>query len=54
MSVSCSVAGINNYSTAYWNVNGQEFTLKNNQTKTLDTPWGKYKFDAHGDYEKLD
>ena len=54
LSVSCSVAGINNYYTAYWNVNGQEFTLKGNQTKTLDTPWGKYKFDASGEYEKID
>ena len=54
MNVSCSVAGINNYYTAYWNVNGQEFTLKGNQTKTLDTPWGKYKFDASGEYEKID
>lgn len=54
LSVSCSVAGINSYSTAYWNVNGQEFTLKNGQTKTLTTPWGTYKFDAYGDYEKIE
>ena len=54
LSISCSVAGINSYSTAYWNVNGQEFTLKNDQTKTLTTPWGTYKFDAYGNYEKIE
>ncbi len=54
MAVSCSVVGINNYSEAHWYVNGQEFTLKNSQTKTLNTPWGTYKFDAHGNYDKMD
>lgn len=54
MSVSCSSVVMGNYSQTAWNVNGQSFTLTGNQTKTLKTPWGTYKFDARGEYSKID
>ena len=54
MSVSCSSIVIGSTGTTTWYVNGQEFTLKGNQTKTIETVWGTYKFDAFGNYEKVD
>ena len=36
-----------------WNVDGQSFTLKGKQTKTVKTAWGTYRFDAFGNYEKI-
>ena len=54
MSVSCATTVMGNYGQTAWNVNGQSFTLKGNQTKTMKTPWGTYKFDAFGEYKKID
>lgn len=53
MSVSCSSVVMGSYGQTAWYVNGQQFTLKGNQTKTLKTPWGTYKFNARGEYEKI-
>lgn len=36
-----------------WNVDGQSFTLRGKQTKTVKTAWGTYRFDAFGNYEKI-
>lgn len=54
MSVSCSSIIIGSMAKTTWNVEGQEFTLTGNQTKKISTAWGTYKFDAFGNYEKLD
>lgn len=37
-----------------WTVNGQVFRIGYNQSKTLDTPWGRFVFHGNGDYEKVD
>lgn len=37
-----------------WSVNGQEFYLEGNQTKTIKTPLGTYRFDALGEYIRID
>lgn len=52
-SASCSSVVIGNSATASWYVDGHEFTLKGNQTKTIETVWGTYRFDAYGEYEKI-
>lgn len=54
MSVSCATTIMGNSAQTAWNVNGQSFTLKDSQIKTLKTPWGTYKFDARGKYNKID
>lgn len=54
LSVSCSSIVLGSSATTAWYVDGQEFTLKNKQTKTLKTVWGTYKFDAFGNYEKVE
>lgn len=53
LSVSRSSIILGYNATTAWYVDGQEFTLKNNQTKTIETFWGTYKFDAFGNYEKV-
>lgn len=53
LSISQASLVVGSSATTTWYVDGKEFTLKNKQTKTLDTPWGKYKFDAFGEYEKI-
>lgn len=53
MSVSCSSIVIGSYATTSWYVDGQEFTLQGNQTKTLKTIWGTFKFYANGNYEQI-
>lgn len=52
LSISSSTTSIGSSSTTVWSVDGQEFTLKGSQTKTIVTSWGTYKFDAYGNYEK--
>ena len=54
MSVSCATTIMGNSAQTAWNVNGQSFTLKDSQIKILKTPWGTYKFDARGKYNKID
>jgi len=54
LSISCSSIVIGSNAKTVWSVDGQEFTLKGSQSKTLNTRWGKYKFDASGNYEKID
>lgn len=53
--LSISQAGmvIGSNAVTEWNVDGQRFTLKGNQTKTVKTAWGTYRFDAFGNYEKI-
>lgn len=53
MTVSCASSVVGNYGETLWYVNGQQFRLTGNQTKTLKTPWGTYKFNALGEYEKV-
>lgn len=47
------VAQINNWYYCYWNVDGQEYVLENNQTKTVKTPAGTYKLYPSGKYKKV-
>lgn len=54
LSISSGSIVIGSMATTTWYVDGQEFTLKNTQTKTVKTVWGTYKFDAFGNYEKID
>lgn len=54
LSISCSTVSIGSESSTSWTVDGESFTLKGNETKTIETQWGTYKFDAFGNYEKLD
>lgn len=54
LSISSSSMVIGSNATTSWYVDGQEFTLKNSQTKTIKTVWGTYKFDAYGEYEKIE
>lgn len=54
LSISRSSIVIGSSATTTWYVDGQEFTLKNKKTKTVKTAWGTYKFDAFGNYEKVD
>lgn len=53
LSISSSTTAIGSFSSTAWNVDGQEFSLKGTQTKTIVTPWGTYEFDAYGNYEKI-
>lgn len=52
--IHCSSVVFGSMAQTAWSIGGQEFTLKNKQTKTLKTRWGTYKFDAYGNCEKLD
>lgn len=54
LSISCSSVVVGSSAKTVWYVDGQKFTLKRNQTKTFNTNWGKYKFDALGNYEKIE
>ncbi len=54
MSISCASIVVGSMAQTTWSVDGEQFTLSGNQTKTLKTAWGTYKFDAFGNYEKLD
>lgn len=54
MDFSVSLVAIGSQSTAVWYVDGQEFTLRNRQSKTLNTPWGRYTFYGDGYYEKAE
>ena len=40
--------------TTSWYAGGVEFKLSGNETKVLDTPWGTYRFDSMGNYEKIE
>ena len=53
MEQNCSVITIDGYSDSRWNVDGYEFSLKGNETKTLETRWGTYIFYASGDSVKI-
>ena len=53
LSISCSSIVIGSSATTSWYVDGNEFTLRNSETRTLYTAWGTYKFDAFGNYEKI-
>ena len=52
LSISCSSIVIGSNATTSWYVDGKEFTLRNSETKTVQTAWGTYVFDAFGNYEK--
>lgn len=52
--ISCSTVAIGSNAKSIWHVGDQEFTLSGNQTKTVKTKWGTYKFDAFGNFEKLE
>ena len=54
LSISCSSIVIGSSATTSWYVDGNEFTIRNSETRTLYTAWGTYKFDAFGNYEKID
>ena len=54
LSISCSSVVMGSSAKTIWYVDGQEFTLTGNETKTIKTVWGTYKFDAYGEYEKID
>lgn len=54
LSISCSSVSVGSKAMSTWYVDGKNFTLKGNQTKTIKTDWGNYKFHADGTYEKLD
>lgn len=54
LSISCSTVAIGSKSTTTWYVDGQEFTLKGNATKTITTNWGTYTFDAYGNHKKAE
>jgi len=54
LSVSCSSMVVGSQATTVWYVDGQEFKLTGNKTKTIKTIWGTYKFDAFGNYEKIE
>lgn len=54
LSVSCSSVVVGSSAKTVWYVDGQEFTLTGNKTKTIKTAWGTYKFDAYGEYEKVE
>lgn len=54
LAVTCSTVSIGSASTTAWYVDGKEFTLKGNQTKTIKTRWGTYKFDAFGEFEEVE
>ena len=54
LSISCSSIVIGSSATTSWYVDGNEFTLRNSETRTLQTAWGTYKFDAFGNYEKIE
>lgn len=53
LSISCSTVSIGSDSKTSWSVDGQSFTLKGDQTRTIETQWGTYKFDAFGNYEQI-
>lgn len=54
LTISCSSMVVGSSAKTVWCVDGQEFTLKGNKTKTVKTVWGTYKFDAYGNYEKIE
>lgn len=54
LSVSQASIVIGSMAKTVWNVEGQEFTLTGKQTKKISTAFGTYKFDAFGNYEKID
>lgn len=54
LSISCSSVVVGSMAQTTWFVDGQQFTLSGNQTKTLKTMWGTYTFDSAGNYEKID
>lgn len=54
LTISCSSVVVGSNATTSWYVDGQTFTLKGKNVKTINTRWGKYKFDAYGNYEKLE
>ena len=54
LSISCSSIVIGSSATTSWYVDGKEFTLRNSETKTVQTAWGTYVFDAFGNYEKIE
>lgn len=54
LTVSCSSVVVGSSAKTVWYVDGQEFTLTGNKTKTIKTVWGTYKFDAYGKYEKIE
>ena len=54
LSISYSSIVIGSSATTSWYVDGKEFTLRNSETKTVQTAWGTYVFDAFGNYEKIE
>ncbi len=54
LSISCSSVVMGSSAKTVWYVDGQEFTLTGNKTKAIKTVWGTYKFNAYGEYEKID
>lgn len=54
LSISCSSIVVGSSAKTVWYVDGQEFTLQGSKTKTVETRWGTYKFDAYGNYEKVE
>lgn len=54
LSISNASMVIGSNATTQWSVDGQTFTLKGKQTKTIKTVWGTYRFDAFGNYEKIE
>lgn len=54
LNVSCASIIIGSSARTTWYVDGMEFTLTGNKTKTVKTLWGTYRFDAYGNYEKIE
>lgn len=52
--INCSSVVVGSSARTAWYVDGNEFTLSGKKTKTIKTAWGTYKFDAFGEYEKIE
>ena len=48
-----TIGGAYEITRCFFNVDGQEYVLENNETKTVKTPGGTYKLYPSGKYEKI-
>ena len=54
MEVYSSVISFGGRSKSMWDVDGHKFSLIGNETKTLDTRWGKFIYYSNGDSTKIE